>query len=186
MAASASSAASPRRSSSAPSGSASSWSACSFPPHDEEAVEASLDELELLVDTAGADVVARVVQRRHAPDPATYIGSGKVAEIRELAEATDCDTVVFDDELSPAQQFNLEKLLGRTAIDRTAVILDIFAQNAHSQEGKAQVQLALFRYRLPRLRGKGRSLSQQAGGIGTRRRSRARHSSRSTGAASSA
>jgi GTP-binding protein HflX len=140
----------------------------SFPPHDDEAVDASLDELELLVDTAGADVVARVVQRRSAPDPATYIGSGKVAEIRELAEATDCDTVVFDDELSPAQQFNLEKQLGRTAIDRTAVILDIFAQNAHSQEGKAQVQLALYRYRLPRIRGKGRSLSQQLGGIGTR------------------
>jgi GTP-binding protein HflX len=140
----------------------------SFPPHDEEAVEESLDELELLVDTAGADVVARVVQRRSSPDPATYIGSGKVAEIRELAEATDCDTVVFDDELSPAQQFNLEKQLGRTAIDRTAVILDIFAQNAHSQEGKAQVQLALYRYRLPRIRGKGRSLSQQIGGIGTR------------------
>jgi GTP-binding protein HflX len=140
----------------------------SFPPHDEEAVEESLDELELLVDTAGADVVARVVQRRSAPDPSTYIGSGKVAEIRELAEATDCDTVVFDDELSPAQQYNLEKQLGRTAIDRTAVILDIFAQNAHSQEGKAQVQLALYRYRLPRLRGKGRSLSQQIGGIGTR------------------
>ncbi|MHB1139713.1 MAG: GTPase HflX, partial [Microthrixaceae bacterium] len=141
----------------------------SFPPHDEEAVEASLDELALLVDTAGADVVGRVVQRRDRPDPATFIGSGKVDEIRDLAEATDCDTVVFDDELSPAQQFNLEKQLGRTAIDRTAVILDIFAQNAHSQEGKAQVQLALFRYRLPRLRGKGGSMSQQAGGVGTRR-----------------
>src|SRR5690606_12814480 len=113
--------------------------------------------------------VGRIVQRRDTPDPATYVGSGKVAEIRQLAEATDCDTVVFDDELTPAQQFNLEKALGRTAIDRTAVILDIFAQNAHSQEGKAQVQLALFRYRLPRLRGKGRALSQQAGGVGTRR-----------------
>ncbi len=141
----------------------------SLPPHDEERVEASLDELELLVDTAGADVVGRVVQRRNAPDPATYVGGGKVDEIRELAIETDCDTVVFDDELTPAQQFNLEKRLGRTAIDRTAVILDIFAQNASSQEGKAQVQLALFRYRLPRLRGKGRALSQQAGGIGTRR-----------------
>jgi GTPase len=140
-----------------------------FPPYDDEAVDASLDELELLVDTAGADVVGRVVQRRQSPDAATYIGSGKVSEIRDLAEATDCDTVVFDDELSPAQQFNLEKQLGRSAIDRTAVILDIFAQNAHSQEGKAQVQLALFRYRLPRLRGKGRTLSQQAGGVGTRR-----------------
>ena len=140
-----------------------------LPPHDTEAVEASLDELALLVDTAGADEVGRVVQRRNAPDPATYVGRGKVEEILELAESTDCDTVVFDDELTPAQQGNLEKLLGRSAIDRTAVILDIFAQNAHSQEGKAQVQLALFRYRLPRLRGKGLSLSQQAGGIGARR-----------------
>lgn len=141
----------------------------SFPPHDDAAVSESLDELELLIDTASADVVGRVVQRRDHPDPATFVGKGKVLEIRDLAEATDCDTVVFDDELTPAQQFNLEKLLGRTAIDRTAVILDIFAQNATSQEGKAQVQLALYRYRLPRLRGMGTSLSQQAGGIGTRR-----------------
>lgn len=141
----------------------------SFPPHDELAMEESLDELELLVDTAGADVVGRIVQRRDHPDPATYVGKGKVDEIRQLAEATDCDTVVFDDELTHAQQFNLEKRLGRTAIDRTAVILDIFAQNAHSQAGKAQVQLALFRYRLPRIRGSGMSMSQQAGGIGTRR-----------------
>ena len=135
-------------------------------PHTDEETEAGLDELELLVDTAGADVVGRVVQRRTRPEPATYIGSGKVDELRELAEAVDCDTVVFDDELSPAQQRNLEKLLGRTAIDRTAVILDIFAQNASSQEGKAQVELAMHRYRLPRLRGRGGSLSQQAGGAG--------------------
>lgn len=141
----------------------------SFPPHDDEAVDASLDELSLLVDTAGADEVARVVQRRNRPDPATYLGSGKVEELRQLAEATDCDTVVFDDELTPAQQNNLQRLLGRSAIDRTAVILDIFGQNAHSQEGKAQVQLAMFRYRLPRLRGRGIALSQQAGGIGARR-----------------
>jgi GTP-binding protein HflX len=131
-------------------------------------VESGLDELARLVDTAGADPVARVVQRRDNPDPATYIGKGKVEELRTVAEATDCDTVVFDEELSPAQQRNLEKLLGRTAIDRTAVILDIFAQNASSQEGKAQVDLALLRYRLPRLRGKGQGLSQQGGGIGTR------------------
>ncbi|MCB1256104.1 MAG: GTPase HflX [Microthrixaceae bacterium] len=141
----------------------------SLPPHDEEQVEESLDELALLVDTADADVVGRIVQRRDRPDPATYVGKGKVEEIRALAEVNDCDTVVFDDELTPAQQFNLEKLLGRTAIDRTAVILDIFAQNARSQEGKAQVQLAMYRYRLPRLRGSGASMSQQAGGIGTRR-----------------
>jgi GTP-binding protein HflX len=93
------------------------------------------------------------------------VGKGKVEELREVAVTTDCDTVVFDNELTPAQQFNLEKLLGRTAIDRTAVILDIFAQNAHSQEGKAQVELAQLRYRLPRLRGRGRALSQQAGGM---------------------
>jgi GTP-binding protein HflX len=137
----------------------------SIPPDTMENTEASVDELSLLVDTAGADEVARVLQRRQAPDPPTYVGKGKADELREVAESTDCDTVVFDNELTPAQQFNLEKLLGRTAIDRTAVILDIFAQNAHSQEGKAQVELAQLRYRLPRLRGRGRALSQQAGGM---------------------
>jgi len=133
-----------------------------------EAVEAGLEELELLVATAGADVVATMVQRRDRPDPATYVGRGKAAELASIAEQVDADTVVFDDELAPAQQRNLERLLGRTAIDRTAVILDIFAQNARSPEGKAQVELALLRYRLPRLRGRGNGLSQQAGGIGTR------------------
>jgi GTP-binding protein HflX len=128
-------------------------------------VEASLDELSQLVDTAGADEVARVVQRRDAPDPTYYVGKGKAEELREISLEVDSDTVVFDDELTPAQQYNLEKLLGRTAIDRTAVILDIFAQNAASQEGKAQVELALLRYRLPRLRGRGKQLSQQAGGM---------------------
>ena len=137
-------------------------------PRTVEEVEASLDELALLVDTAGADEAARVVQRREAPDPATYIGRGKAEELRRISEAVDADTVVFDDELTPAQQRNLEAILGRTAIDRTAVILDIFAQNAHTQEGRAQVELALSRYRLPRLRGKGVALSQQAGRIGTR------------------
>ena len=88
-------------------------------------------------------------------DPATYIGRGKAEELRRISEAVDADTVVFDDELTPAQQRNLERILGRTAIDRTAVILDIFAQNAHTQEGRAQVELALSRYRLPRLRGHG-------------------------------
>ena len=134
----------------------------------QQAVEASLDELALLVDTAGADAVERVCQRRAKPDPATFVGSGKAREIRALAEEVDCDTVVFDDDLTPAQQFNLENLLGRTALDRTAVILDIFAQNASTPEGRAQVELAQLRYRLPRLRGSGRRLSQQAGGIGTR------------------
>jgi GTP-binding protein HflX len=130
--------------------------------------EAGLDELALLVDTAGADVAGRVQQRRTTPDPATYLGRGKAEELRELCLAVDADTVVFDDDLSPAQQRNLEQILGRTAIDRTAVILDIFAQNARSPEGRAQVELALLRYRLPRLRGRGRTFSQQAGGIGTR------------------
>jgi len=139
-----------------------------IPPASEEETERHLDELALLVDTAGADEAARVLQRRDHPDPATFVGRGKAEQLRELSLAVDADTVVFDDELTPAQSRNLEKILGRTAIDRTAVILDIFAQNARSQEGKAQVELAQLRYRLPRLRGRGRALSQQAGGIGTR------------------
>jgi GTP-binding protein HflX len=138
------------------------------PPTSDEETEQHLDELALLVDTAGADEAARVVQRRDHPDPATFVGKGKAEELREISNAVDADTVVFDDELSPAQSRNLEKILGRTAIDRTAVILDIFAQNARTQEGKAQVELAQLRYRLPRLRGRGQQLSQQAGGIGTR------------------
>lgn len=136
-----------------------------LPPETTEETEESLDELSALIETAGAEEVARVVQKRRAPDPPTFVGKGKAEELREIAEATDCDTIVFDNELTPAQQRNLEKLLGRTAIDRTAVILDIFAQNAHSQEGKAQVELALHKYRLPRIRGKGAALSQQAGGM---------------------
>lgn len=135
---------------------------------DDETQE-SLDELAQLIDTAGADEVARVTQRRESPDSTYYIGKGKAEELKELCLALDSDTVVFDNELAPAQQFNLEKLLGRTALDRTAVILDIFAQNAHTLEGKAQVELALLRYRLPRIRrGAKAGLSQQAGGIGTR------------------
>jgi len=139
-----------------------------FPGLTAESVDEELDELAQLVESAGADVVGRVVQRRDAPDPATFVGRGKAEEIAALSRSLDADTVVFDDELSPAQHRNLEKLFGRTAIDRTAVILDIFAQNARSPEGKAQVELALLRYRLPRLRGRGTALSQQAGGIGTR------------------
>ncbi|HEX2273170.1 MAG TPA: GTPase HflX [Acidimicrobiales bacterium] len=139
-----------------------------IPPTTQEAAESSLDELAALVDTAGADEADRVLQRRDSPDPATFVGQGKAEELRDISETVDADTVVFDDELSPAQSRNLEKILGRTAIDRTAVILDIFAQHAHSQEGKAQVELAQLRYRLPRLRGRGKALSQQAGGIGTR------------------
>jgi GTP-binding protein HflX len=135
----------------------------------DEEVDAGLDELALLVDTAGADVVARMVQRRDAPDHTWYIGKGKVDELEQLCLALDADTVVFDNELTPGQQYNLERRLGRTAIDRTAVILDIFAQNAHTLEGKAQVELALLRYRLPRLRrGADANLAQQRGGVGAR------------------
>ncbi len=133
----------------------------------EASTKASLDELELLVDTAGADAPVRITQKRDRPDPATFVGKGKVEEILRAAKRIDADTVVFDDELTPAQQFNLERLLGRTALDRTAVILDIFAQHATSTEGKTQVELAQLRYNLPRLRGK-KNFSQQGGGIGTR------------------
>lgn len=137
--------------------------------HADEETETSLDELALLIDTAGADVAGRLVQRRDTPDHTWYVGKGKAEELRDLCLAVDADTVVFDNELSPGQQYNLEKLLGRTAIDRTAVILDIFAQNAHTLEGKAQVELALLRYRLPRLRrGANAKLSQQRGGVGSR------------------
>jgi GTP-binding protein HflX len=142
-----------------------------LPPQAEDDTEASVDELALLIDTAGADEAARVLQRREAPDPTFFVGKGKAGEIKEVSLAVDADTVVFDNELTPAQQYNLEKLLGRTAIDRTAVILDIFAQNAHTLEGKAQVELALLRYRLPRLRrGAQANYTRQAGGIGTRLR----------------
>jgi GTP-binding protein HflX len=128
----------------------------------------SLDELELLADTAGADTVMRELQKRTTPDPATYIGKGKAAEIKEMATALDVDVVIFDDELTPAQQRNLEKLFAVDVVDRVALILDIFAQHATSQEGRVQVELAQLRYRLPRLRGRGLELSQQGAGIGTR------------------
>jgi len=143
--------------------------AVTLPGDNEESTEASLNELALLIDTAGADEVVRMVQKRAAPDHTWYIGKGKVEELKQLCLAVDADTVVFDNNLGPAQQFNLEKLLGRTAIDRTAVILDIFGQNAHTLEGKAQVELALLRYRLPRLRrGLSDKQAQQRGGVGGR------------------
>ena len=137
-----------------------------IPPETADETEDHLEELAQLIDTAGADEAARVLQRRDNPDPATYVGKGKAQELHEVSEEVDADTVVFDDELTPAQQRNLEKILGRTAIDRTDVILDIFAQNARTQEGKAQVELALLRHLLPRLRGRGKQLSQQAGAMG--------------------
>ncbi|CAN5899994.1 GTPase HflX [soil metagenome] len=131
-------------------------------------VASSLDELELLVDTAGGETVERFTQRRDRPDPATFIGSGKVAALRQRVHRTAVDTVIFDDELTPAQQRNLEEALACKVLDRTIVILDIFAQHAASREGKLQVELAQLTYLLSRLRGWGQALSRQAGGIGTR------------------
>jgi GTP-binding protein HflX len=135
---------------------------------DAEAAQASLEELALLADTAGAEPVELILQRRDTPDPATYIGSGKAKELQELAETLDIDLVVFDDELTPAQQRNLERLFKVDVVDRVALILDIFAQHATSQEGMVQVELAQLRYRLPRLRGRGTQLSQQGAGGGAR------------------
>ncbi len=135
---------------------------------DRDQAEASLTELGLLADTAGADPVETVLQLRDRPDPATYVGSGKAQELRLLAESVDADVVIVDAELSPAQQRNLEQLFERDVVDRVALILDIFAQHATSQEGMVQVELAQLRYRLPRLRGRGHQLSQQGAGIGTR------------------
>ena len=127
-------------------------------------VAASLDELAALLDTAGAEVVERVVQRRDAPEAATFIGKGKVDELADLVKALDADAVVFDDDLAPAQQRTLEERIRQKVLDRTIVILDIFAQHASSREGKAQVELAQLTYMLPRLRGWGEALSRQAGG----------------------
>ena len=129
-----------------------------------EMAENSLQELRALAETAGAQVMDGVIQRRESPDPATYIGSGKVAELRELVVHTGADTVICDGELSPAQLQKLEVKLKVKVIDRVALILDIFAQHAKSREGKAQVELAQISYLLPRLRGWGESLSRQVGG----------------------
>jgi GTP-binding protein HflX len=130
--------------------------------------ERSLDELTLLTDTAGSDPIDRELVRRQTIDAGTFIGSGKADELAGLTKALDIDVVVFDNALTPAQQRNLMRVFGCDVVDREALILDIFAQHAHSKEGALQVELALLRYHLPRLRGKGRALSQQAGGIGTR------------------
>ena len=142
-----------------------------------EEAEWSLEELEALADTAGADALDTVIQRRDNPHPATYIGRGKVQEVVATANALDADMLIFDDELTPAQGRNLEEIAGVNPlaerglkiIDRTGLILDIFAQHARSAEGKLQVELAQLNYRLPRLRGWGDALSRLGGGIGTRR-----------------
>ncbi|MGO9511272.1 MAG: GTPase HflX [Mycobacterium sp.] len=126
--------------------------------------QASMAELAALAETAGSEVLEGLIQRRDRPDPSTYIGSGKAAELREVVVATGADTVICDGELSPAQLTALEKAVKVKVIDRTALILDIFAQHATSREGKAQVSLAQMEYMLPRLRGWGESMSRQAGG----------------------
>jgi len=126
--------------------------------------DASLAELAALAKTAGSEVLEGLIQRRDKPDPSTYIGSGKAQELREVVLATGADTVICDGELSPAQLTALEKAVKVKVIDRTALILDIFAQHATSAEGKAQVSLAQMEYMLPRLRGWGESMSRQAGG----------------------
>ncbi|MBX6358367.1 MAG: GTPase HflX [Micromonosporaceae bacterium] len=126
--------------------------------------ENSLVELAALAETAGSQVLEGLIQRRGRPDPATYIGRGKVGELRDVVLATGADTVVCDGELSPGQLRNLEQAIKVKVVDRTALILDIFAQHAKSREGKAQVELAQLQYLLPRLRGWGEALSRQAGG----------------------
>ncbi|APE15520.1 GTPase HflX [Mycolicibacterium pallens] len=126
--------------------------------------EASLAELAALAETAGSEVLEGLIQRRDKPDPSTYIGSGKAQELRQIVIATGADTVICDGELSPAQLNALEKVVKVKVIDRTALILDIFAQHATSREGKAQVAYAQMEYMLPRLRGWGESMSRQAGG----------------------
>lgn len=130
--------------------------------------EDSLEELKQLADTAGAEVVARFLQKRPKPDPAFFIGRGKVQELALYVQQENVDLCIFDDELSPAQQRNIEQAIGVRVLDRTALILDIFAQRAHTNEGKLQVELAQLQYTLPRIMGKGLSLSRLGGGIGTR------------------
>jgi GTP-binding protein HflX len=130
--------------------------------------EVSLHELALLTDTAGSDPVGAELVRRGRPDPATFIGSGKADELAAETESLDVDVVVVDNDLSPAQQRNLQKIFECDVVDRVALILDIFAQHATSREGMLQVELAQHRYRLPRLRGRGVELSRLGGGIGTR------------------
>lgn len=132
------------------------------------ATDRSLEELEALLETAGGFCTGKVLQNRHAPDPHSFIGEGKALEVKMLVEATASTMVVFDNELSPGNIRALEEILGVTVLDRSALILDIFAQRAQTREGRLQVELAQYQYLLPRLSGMGKSLSRQGGGIGTR------------------
>ena len=135
---------------------------------EETATETTLKELEDLLETAGGFCTGKVLQNRHTPDPHSFIGEGKALEVKMLVEATASNMVVFDNELSPGNIRALEEIIGVTVLDRSALILDIFAQRARTKEGRLQVELAQFKYLLPRLSGMGASLSRQGGGIGTR------------------
>src|SRR6185436_5059221 len=128
----------------------------------------SLDELAGLATAAGADVVLRAVQERSTPDSTTFIGKGKAEQLAAACDETDATLAIFDNELTPAQARNLEKVIGRRVLDRTQLILDIFAHRARTREGKLQVELAQLQYLLPRLAGRGIELSRLGGGIGTR------------------
>ncbi len=128
----------------------------------------TLDELEALLETAGGSCAAKVLQNRHAPDPHSFIGEGKAQEICELLESTEANMVIFDNDLSPSQIRALEEITGVTVLDRSALILDIFAQRAKTAEGRLQVELAQYQYLLPKLSGMGKSMSRLGGGIGTR------------------
>ena len=135
---------------------------------DQTATEETLEELEALLETAGGFCTGKILQNRHTPDSHSFIGEGKAQEVRMLVEATESTMVVFDNELSPGKIRALEEIIGVTVLDRSALILDIFAQRAKTKEGRLQVELAQYKYLLPRLSGMGKSLSRQGGGIGTR------------------
>ncbi len=135
---------------------------------DQTATDETLEELEALLETAGGFCTGKILQNRHTPDPHSFIGEGKAQEVRMLVEFTGSTMVVFDNELSPSNIRALEEIIGVTVLDRSALILDIFAQRAKTKEGRLQVELAQYQYLLPRLSGMGASLSRQGGGIGTR------------------
>ena len=135
---------------------------------EETATDATLDELEALLETAGGQCTAKVLQNRHTPDPHCFVGEGKVEEIKSLLESTEANMVIFDNDLSPSQNRALEKMTGVQVLDRSALILDIFAQRAKTKEGRLQVELAQYKYLLPRLAGMWTHLERQEGAIGSR------------------
>ena len=134
----------------------------------ETATDETLDELEALLEAAGGVCTAKLLQNRHAPDPHSFLGEGKVEELKSLLETTEANMAVFDNDLSPSQNRALEQMTGVTVLDRSALILDIFAQRARTKEGRLQVELAQYKYLLPRLTGMWTHLERQEGAIGTR------------------